>query len=118
MLFSFLLLICLAYLSATNAYTINTKSSFATTKSSHTVLQVTILETGKDLEIENEDGVNLCYDAIKVDQPSGAPVLYLPGKKITKERTEGRKEYHVLGSISVDIKCKYMTCNHVIYACM
>lgn len=46
------------------------------------------VQTGRDLNIEVEDGINICYDAIKEENPAGPPVLYLPG--LLSPKSEGK----------------------------
>jgi pimeloyl-ACP methyl ester carboxylesterase len=46
------------------------------------------VKTGRDLNIEVEDGINICYDAIKEENPAGPPVLYLPG--LLSPKSEGK----------------------------
>jgi pimeloyl-ACP methyl ester carboxylesterase len=47
-----------------------------------------LVESGRDLNIEVEEGVNICYDAIKEEKPDGPPVLYLPG--LLSPKSEGK----------------------------
>ena len=53
-----------------------------------TTLYGGIVSTGRDLLIEVEEGIELCYDAIKEENPAGPPVLYLPG--LLSPKSEGK----------------------------
>lgn len=58
---------------------------FSCTKSK---TRLNLVQTGRDLKVEVEEGIDLCYDATREDSPAGPPVLYLPG--LFSPKSEGK----------------------------
>lgn len=70
---------------STVAFQTTNRNRFSKTSSTKTLK---LVQSGRDLNIEVEEGVNICYDAIKEENPAGPPVLYLPG--LLSPKSEGK----------------------------